>query len=88
MAEEARTNIVQIVQKLENPAYFVMGKYDYMTSARAAKEYFDALEAPVKEFVLFKQSAHYPQFEEKDLFSTWLNTTWKQLSANNHLNNP
>jgi len=56
----------------ENPAYFVMGKYDYMTSARAAKEYFDALEAPVKEFVLFKQSAHYPQFEEKDLFSTWL----------------
>lgn len=87
MAEEARTNIVQIVQKLEIPVYFVMGKYDYMTSARAAKEYFDALEAPVKDFVLFQQSAHYPQFEEKEFFSTWLDTTWKQLSANNHLNN-
>lgn len=87
MVEEAQTNIIHIVKKLEIPAYFVMGKYDYMTSANAAKEYFDALEAPLKDFVVFQQSAHYPQFEEMELFSIWLNKTWRQLSANNHLNN-
>ncbi|ALS29137.1 alpha/beta hydrolase [Paenibacillus sp. 32O-W] len=81
LAEEAKNNIVHIVDRLEIPCYFVMGKYDYMTSAKAAKEYFDMLEAPVKEFVLFEKSAHYPQFEEKALFAEWLYRTWsRQIS--------
>lgn len=81
LAEEAQHNITTIVDKINIPCYFVMGKFDYMTSVRAAKEYYEALEAPMKKFVLFEQSAHYPQFEEKELFAEWLNTTWKQLSV-------
>ena len=50
-----------------------MGKYDYKTSAEAAKTYFDSIEAPEKEFILYSESAHYPQSEEEEKFAKWLN---------------
>ncbi|WP_211350158.1 alpha/beta fold hydrolase [Paenibacillus anaericanus] len=75
-------NIPSIVDNLDIPTYFVMGKYDYMTSVSAAQEYFDMLKAPEKEFVVFDKSAHYPQFEEKELFAEWLNKTWSELEGN------
>jgi esterase/lipase len=81
LAEKAKNNIISVVDKLDIPCYFVMGKYDYMTSVHAAKEYFDVLQAPMKDFVLFDKSAHYPQFEEKELFAEWLNQTWSQLTS-------
>ncbi|WP_213591855.1 alpha/beta hydrolase [Paenibacillus sp. FSL W8-0186] len=61
-----------IVTKLEIPVYFLMGQYDYMTSAKSAKAYFDQIEASSKEFIIYEQSAHYPQFEEKETFSKWM----------------
>ncbi|MUG47938.1 alpha/beta hydrolase [Paenibacillus woosongensis] len=61
-----------IVTKLEIPVYFIMGQYDYMTSAKSAKAYFDQIEASSKEFITYEQSAHYPQFEEKETFSKWM----------------
>ncbi|SES31346.1 alpha/beta fold hydrolase [Psychrobacillus sp. OK032] len=65
-----------LVTKLEIPFYFVMGKYDYMTSSNAAKSYFDKIEADQKEFISFDQSAHYPQFEEKEKFYEWMSDTF------------
>ena len=53
-----------------------MGKYDYMTSSHAAKQYFDRIEANQKEFIAFENSAHYPQFEEKEKFYEWLCDTF------------
>lgn len=66
------------VNQLDLPFYFVMGDYDYQTSAKAAKTYFDQIEADSKEFITYEQSAHYPQFEEKDRFFKWMLTTFKQ----------
>lgn len=66
-----------IVTKLELPFYFVMGKYDAMTSYNAAKNYFDVMEADKKEFISFEQSAHYPLFEEKEKFYRWMCDTFK-----------
>ncbi|SDE52457.1 Pimeloyl-ACP methyl ester carboxylesterase [Paenibacillus sp. cl6col] len=60
------------VTKLEVPVYFIMGQYDYMTSAKAAKTYFDQIDTVKKEFITYDQSAHYPQFEEKEKFSQWM----------------
>ncbi|MCL1694503.1 alpha/beta fold hydrolase [Lysinibacillus sp. BPa_S21] len=77
--EEAQHNIPDIVKKVDLPVYFVMGKFDYMTSVNAAKNYFDKLEAPIKEFIIFEESAHYPQFEEKEKFTGWLNKTFNEL---------
>lgn len=65
-----------LVTKLEIPCYFIMGDYDYMTSSHAAKEFFDRLQADQKEFIAFDQSAHYPQFEEKEKFFEWLSETF------------
>lgn len=67
----------KIVTKLELPFYFVMGKYDAMTSSNAAKKYFDMLEADQKGFISFEESAHYPQFEEKEKFYNWMCDTFK-----------
>ncbi|MDR6716424.1 alpha/beta hydrolase [Paenibacillus sp. 2003] len=66
-------NLPDIVDHLEIPTYFVTGKYDYMTTANAARDYFKVLDAPIKDFVVFNESAHYPQFEEKEKFVKWLN---------------
>ncbi|MCI0768403.1 alpha/beta hydrolase [Bacillus sp. TL12] len=65
-----------LVTKLKLPCYFIMGKYDYMTSSNAAKKYFDMIEANKKEFIAFEQSAHYPQFEEKEKFYEWMCDTF------------
>lgn len=65
-----------IVKKLDLPFYFVMGKYDYMTSSNAAKTYFDMIESGKKAFITFDESAHYPQFEEKEKFYKWMSDTF------------
>ena len=77
--EAAQHNITEIVKQVHVPIYFVMGKFDYMTSVNAAKDYYSSLEAPVKEFVIFNESAHYPQFEEKEKFTEWLNKIFDEL---------
>ena len=55
-----------------------MGKYDGMTSPEAAKKYLDNITGTgKKEFVLFEESAHYPQFEEEQKFCEWMINTFK-----------
>lgn len=78
-AELTEHDITELVDQLDIPVYFVMGQYDLMTSVNEARKYLDKLKAPLKEFVVFGQSAHYPQFEEKEKFAQWLNETWAKL---------
>jgi pimeloyl-ACP methyl ester carboxylesterase len=62
-----------VVTALDVPVYFVMGAYDGMTSPEPAKAYLQSLGGEgVKEFVLFEESAHYPQFEEEETFVRWM----------------
>lgn len=72
IGQASKKPLPTFVTKLEVPVYFIMGQYDYMTSAKAAKTYFDQIDAPKKEFITYDQSAHYPQFEEKEKFSQWM----------------
>jgi pimeloyl-ACP methyl ester carboxylesterase len=60
------TNLTRKVQKLDIPVYLFHGIYDYTTSYTLAKNYFEKLEAPVKGFYTFEQSAHSPLFEEPE----------------------
>jgi pimeloyl-ACP methyl ester carboxylesterase len=59
-----RTNLIRQVPRLEVPVYFLEGAYDYTCATRLAQEYFEALDAPVKRFYLFEDSAHSPLLEE------------------------
>jgi len=60
------TDLTQVVTRLEIPVYFLHGVHDYTVSYPLARAYFDVLEAPVKGFYTFHQSAHTPFFEEPE----------------------
>ena len=64
--------LTELAPETKVPTYFVLGKYDGMTNAQAAREYFDALKAEKKEFVVFENSAHSPQIEESEAFEKWM----------------
>jgi pimeloyl-ACP methyl ester carboxylesterase len=60
------TDLTQEVTELAIPVYFFSGIYDYTVNYTLAKDYFEKIEAPVKGFYTFEQSAHSPMFEEPD----------------------
>ncbi len=75
--EALKNPITDIVSEIDIPVYFAMGKYDCMTSPKAAEEYLNSLtgQAP-HEMVVFENSAHYPQLEEKEKFYDWMCSTF------------
>ena len=60
------TDLTQLVTELEIPVYFFQGAYDYTCAYPLAKDYFNKLNAPLKGFYTFEQSAHSPMFEEPE----------------------
>ena len=60
------TDLSQQVIKFDLPIYFLEGVYDYTCNYSLAEDYFDKINAPVKGFYTFEQSAHIPVFEEPD----------------------
>lgn len=52
------------VPRLEIPVYFFSGRYDLTVNKDLSKEYLEKIEAPVKGFYTFNESAHSPMFEE------------------------
>jgi pimeloyl-ACP methyl ester carboxylesterase len=54
--------------RLEVPVYIFAGRFDYQVPSQLAKEYFDQLKAPYKEFIWFENSAHVLNFEEQEKF--------------------
>jgi pimeloyl-ACP methyl ester carboxylesterase len=61
-----QTVIPSKVPKLEIPVYFFSGKYDLTVNHNLCKAYLDKLQAPVKGFYTFMESAHSPIFEETE----------------------
>jgi len=60
------TDLTRQVTELQVPVYFLHGKYDYTCAYPLAKEYFGKINAPVKGFYTFENSAHSPMFEEPE----------------------
>lgn len=58
------TDLTKKVTRLEIPVYFLHGVYDYTVSYPLAKSYYEQLDAPLKGFYTFTNSAHSPLFEE------------------------
>ncbi|PCK23575.1 alpha/beta hydrolase [Bacillus pumilus] len=50
------------------PCYFINGEHDLITPANVSKPYVDQLTAPIKEWFIFKHSAHSPHIEEPGEF--------------------
>ena len=60
------TDLAQQVTELAIPVYFFHGRYDYTCAYPLAKAYLDIIEAPMKGFYTFEESAHSPLFEEPE----------------------
>lgn len=73
------------IKKVDVPAYFISGKYDYDTPFELVEQYFNALNAPKKELIWFDNSAHFPFYEEPDKFNNVLinDILPETLNANN-----
>lgn len=59
-----RVDLRTTVPALQIPVYFLEGKYDYTCVTSLARDYFEQLQAPVKGFYVFGDSAHSPLLEE------------------------
>jgi len=57
-------NLADRVTELALPAYFFHGVYDYTVSYQLARDYVEALKAPLKGFYTFDRAAHSPVVEE------------------------
>ncbi|MCU6710493.1 alpha/beta hydrolase [Paenibacillus sp. J5C_2022] len=62
-------NFMEEVKGLEVPTYFIIGKHDYTSVYPLVEEFYEQLEAPVKELIVFDNSAHLPQLEENKKFN-------------------
>ncbi len=51
------------------PVYFIQGRYDYQCPGELVEEYYNSLEAPVKSFTWFENSAHDVYYDETDEFN-------------------
>jgi pimeloyl-ACP methyl ester carboxylesterase len=69
MKELLTVNLSEQVPDVKVPVYFLMGRHDYNWSAELAKNYFDVLKVPKKEFIWFEKSAHAPNGEEATKFN-------------------
>lgn len=68
--ELMQKNLFCEIDSIRIPVYIFQGKYDNQTPYPIAKEFFNQLKAPKKEFFSFKNSAHTPIMEEVDKFNS------------------
>jgi pimeloyl-ACP methyl ester carboxylesterase len=68
-----KTNLMKTIPSQNIPIYIFQGTSDYETTYAISKAYFDSLQAPVKKFYTFENSAHSPIFEESEKFNRILN---------------
>lgn len=65
--EMLETDFTSTIPALEIPVYFFSGKYDMTVNIKLSKAYLNTLQAPLKGFYTFSNSAHSPLFEEPEL---------------------
>jgi pimeloyl-ACP methyl ester carboxylesterase len=65
----ANYTAIAAMPQIDVPVIFVHGDHDWATPTSLAKEYFEQVKAPKgKKWVSFKQSAHFPMYEESENF--------------------
>ena len=54
--------------ELDVPVYLVQGRHEARGRSKLAEEWFEMLEAPDKEIIVFDTSGHRPLFEQPERF--------------------
>jgi pimeloyl-ACP methyl ester carboxylesterase len=76
-------SLFQSLPETSTPVYFFAGRHDHQTPSSLAKDYYDVLVAPTKEFIWFEESAHYTIFAESDKATRELIRIAKQTLSGN-----
>lgn len=66
--EIMKVNLQKEIQTLAIPFFFFVGRHDYMTPFELVEEYYQMLNAPLKQLIWFEHSAHIPDVEEPEKF--------------------
>ena len=66
---QIQTDLSQEIDSMQVLVYIFQGKYDYQCPTQIAKEFYDQLKAPNKDFFIFENSAHNPNIEEPKKFN-------------------
>lgn len=67
--DDLQTSLLDGVREVDVPVYFFTGRHDVTTPYELAEAYHQVIQAPDKGLVWFENSAHFPFFEEPDLFA-------------------
>lgn len=76
--EVIECHFLETVKSLSVPVIITQGRHDYNTPFEIARRWYDALDAPEKQWYCFDNSAHSPIYEEAD---KWNDTIIKALFA-------
>jgi len=66
--ETLTTDFSAAYPEIDIPIFFICGKYDLTVNVDLSKDYYNRLNAPLKGFYTFRNSAHGPLFEEPERF--------------------
>ncbi len=64
-----KIDFLKEIKGLDMPVFFIAGKYDFITPTALVQKFCDELDAPMKELIIFENSAHLPQLEEHEQFA-------------------
>lgn len=73
-------NLFQEVPAVEVPVFFMAGRHDRVVPQQIAHRYFEALQAPLKEWHWFERAAHIVDVEEKEKFQDLLRKRVRAMS--------
>jgi pimeloyl-ACP methyl ester carboxylesterase len=62
------TDLRKQASQFKMPFIIMEGRYDYNVFPSLVEEYYNMVQSPLKKIFWFEKSAHFPQFEEKELF--------------------
>jgi pimeloyl-ACP methyl ester carboxylesterase len=77
--EVINANLFNEIDSIQVPVFFFHGRHDYTTPYSVAKDFYNQLKAPQKEFFTFENSAHSPIMEEVEKF----NSIVKEITLDN-----
>ncbi|MGG4511548.1 alpha/beta hydrolase [Heyndrickxia sporothermodurans] len=80
--EAEAIDLYQSGLSIQVPIAFCAGRHDYTCPGELAEVFFHKLQAPVKKWIWFEQSAHTPMIEEAESFQRFVLDTVKQWHKN------
>jgi len=72
--EVVHANLFNEIDSMQVPVYIFQGVYDYQTPYVVARDFYEQLKAPHKEFFTFENSAHSPLLEDVERFNSHINS--------------